>query len=342
LTPPPQPKASLDSPLRTAPLKTIETKAWPFGHGHGQGHDQATILSTHVVPIGSLLDPTALNATLYLEVIRTTQASHQSIDDIHNRYFNGIHGWIPFICPDRFQKDLAQFQLVPTAEFSLVLLCMGLISYDPPQTHPSPIGHEVLYLNAKTLFTQIQVLRRPTIHLIQAGIFISIYEYAHGRPDSALASIAICARMAYKAGIHHKPEVPGWSQAWNTWWAIRIFERIFYSETELTEFPLTTSAPDESDPLPFEVHGLECVERSKSNDQIAPLTSEEAGCLGRAAQAVYLLDQVMQAIKITSVDSRISRLIDLDSQLQQLLSVTMNKCHGKLGAHCGAVGTSIR
>lgn len=331
-------KEALDLALQVSPLKDLQGHGWEINHGY----KKASTTLTQAVPIGSMLDSVTLNADLSLEASRIIRASHQSIDDIGTRYFNGLHLWVPFLCPGRFQKDLVLFQSVPTADFSLLLLCMCLITYDPPQHHPPPIGHDTLYLNAKTLFTQIQVLRRPSIHLIQAGIFISTYEYAHGRPDSALASIDICARMAYKAGVHQKPERPGWSEAWNTWWAIRIFERIFYCETTLTDLPLITSAPDEADLLPYEVGDTECNERLKPSYQVAPVSIVGVGCLGRAAQAAYLLDRVIQTMKTTAAVNRISSLIVLDSEIQRLLSATMNMCHGKRGGNCGAVGILIR
>lgn len=331
-------KGALSPALAFSPLKDLQ------GHGWEANHDykKSSAIITQAVPIVPIFDHVALNSRVSLEVIQIIQASHQSINDIGPRYFNGLHLWLPFFCPERFRKDLVQFRSMPTAEFSVLLLCICLITYDPPQHHPPPIGYDTLYLHAKTLFTQIQVLRRPSIHLIQAGIFISIYEYAHGRPNSALASIDICARMSYKAGIHQNPERLGRSETWNTWWAIRIFERIFYCETTLTDLPLTTSAPDEADLLPYEVGDLESEEVPKLSCQVAPVSRVGVGCLGRAAQAAYLLDRVFQTIKTGAAADRISSLVVLDGEFQRLLSVTMNKCHGERGGHCGTVGISIR
>jgi hypothetical protein len=293
-------------------------------------------------PIESLLEAPMLIAKIPHDVFRTIQASHQSIDEIGSRYFNGLHLWVPFFCPDQFQRDVVHFCSVPTADFSLLLLCMSLITYDPPQDQPPPIGHDTLYLQAKTLFTQSRVSRHPSIHLIQAGIFLSIYEYAHARPDSALESIDICARMAYKARINQKPERPGWSEAWNTWWAIRIFERVFYCETTLADVPLISAAPDEVDLLPSEVGNSRCEDLLKSACQVGPISIAGVGCLGRAAQAAYLLDQVFEAMTMPATFDRISGLIVLDSEIQRLLSATMNRCHGNRGGHCGAVCISIR
>lgn len=296
------------------------------------------------IPFRAIHDPRSLDATISQEVILIIGATQQSIEDISTRYFNGLHLWVPFLCPDRFGKDLLRFRTVPTAEFSLLLLCMSLITYDPPEDMPLPVEQNQLYFHAKTLFAQMQILRCPCAQPIQAGLLIAIYEYAHGRPGPALASIDMCARMAYRIGLNKKPDRLGWNESWNTWWAIVIFERIFYCESTLTDIPLITTAPDEMDLLPHEVGDCDQEPNMNPGYRVAPVTQEGVGCLGRAAQAAYLLDRVIQTIKATSISTadRIANLIQLDGELQRLLYATMNKCHGERGGHCGAVGASTR
>ncbi|KAF2134690.1 hypothetical protein P153DRAFT_7496 [Dothidotthia symphoricarpi CBS 119687] len=331
-------KGAFDPTPLVFPLKNLQSDGWEASHGYKKS---STTLN-QAIPIGPMLDLVTLDSTRSLEVMQMIRASHQSIDDISTRYFKGFHLWIPFLCPDRFREDLVRFQSLPTAEFALLLLCMCLLTYDPPQNQSSPVGHDTLYLHAKTFFAQIHVLRRPSLHLIQAAIFISSYEYARGRPDSALASIDTCARMAYKIGFDRKSEGLGWSEAWNTWWAIRIFERIFYCETSLTGLPLISSAPNEADLLPYELGDATCEDRSELSYSVAPVKLMGVGCLGRAAQATYLLDRVFQTIKNTATTDKISSLVDIDSELQRLLSATMDRCHGYRGGHCGAVSILIR
>lgn len=54
-----------------------------------------------------------------------------------------------------------------------------------------------------------------------------MYKYAHGKPDSAFASITGCARMAYAAGIRQHAR-DNCEEA-NTWWATVIYERYAWS-----------------------------------------------------------------------------------------------------------------
>lgn len=290
-----------------------------------------------VAPIQSR-EPAALESQLSLEALRIIRTIHPSVQDIGERYFNGPHTWIPFLCPSHFQKILAQFESSPTEELALLLLCTCLVTYDPTRSQPSTVEHEEIYLNAKMLFTQIQVLQPPSIHLIHAAIFISIYEYARRQLDQALATIDLSARMAYKLGLH----LSDIDIEWNTWWATRIFERIMYCEVPWTSPPMITSAPDEADRVPSEVGNSRDHRKWPVICLVTPANLAQTSCLGRAALATYLLDRVIQAVKDAAATTPISTLISLDVRLQQLLSATIDKCHGKREGHCGAVGISIR
>jgi hypothetical protein len=294
-------------------------------------------------PLSSLIEQKVTidtsDTALFHEVTELIRASQQSVDDVGKRYFRALALWVPFICPARVQEYFTQ---PATAEFAVLLLCMALNTYDPPRHCPPPIAHEVLYLHAKTSFARMQVLRGPALATIQAGILISTYEYAHGRPDEALTTINVCARMAYRAKIHKKTECISSNESWNTWWALRIFERTFYCESTLDSLPFITSTPEGSEPLPYQLGETGNRETPSWATQLSPNNLVEVDCLGRAAQASRLLDQVFHTIRQIAPEKSIPHLIFLDGELQRLLSVTMNKCHGERGGHCGAVGISIR
>lgn len=69
----------------------------------------------------------------------------------------------------------------------------------------------------------------PSISLVQANLLLAIYEYANGRPNIALVTIAGCARMAYAAHIHvrcHTGNQLEVEEAGNTWWGIIMYERL--------------------------------------------------------------------------------------------------------------------
>ncbi|KAH7084124.1 hypothetical protein FB567DRAFT_75897 [Paraphoma chrysanthemicola] len=291
-------------------------------------------------PLAPILDPTYFHTTSALAIFRIIDESGRSIEDISLLYFNGIHLWIPFFCPGRFRKDVLCYHSQPTAEFSLLLLCMCLLTQGSAPKPGRSTDHAMLYFYAKSFLAQLLAVLPTSIQLIQAGLFISMYEYATLKSDQALMTIDTCIRIAYELGIHKKPECPGWNEGWNTWWGLRIFERIFYCDATTREAPLISTAPNNEDLLPHEVDELAWEQRLGWSGTLTPLRVTGVGCLGRAAQAVWLLDRVVEVI--ASDPRNLSNLMALDGELQQLLSITMDKCQGRRGGHCGAVGTAIR
>ena len=292
--------------------------------------------------MSSRFESTGCNAYVSSEVLSSIETSSQTIEDVGSRYFAGIHPWIPFLCPKDFQEGLCQFKLSPKADFSILLLCMALLTGNPLQPCTTSVRHAELYLRAKTLLTQFRVLQHPSLVLVQAGIFIAIYEYFQWRPDDALASIDACVRMACKAGFHLQIGDHETSPAWNTWWALVMFERIFYSEATVVGLPLITSLPKEADTLPRQHGDRGCPSTMQSTTYQFSSAFLEIDCLHRAAQATCLLDKVFEADRSTATIADAMSLLSLDIQLQHLLSTTMEHCHRQREGHCGAVSISIR
>lgn len=118
---------------------------------------------------------------------------------------------------------------------SALLLSVCLIAYGSSESkdrHQDDIGRQSLYLATKALLAQVQGSMQPSVSLIQSILLLAIYEYASGRPQVALVTIAGCARMAYAARIHirrHTGNQVEVEEAGNTWWAIVMYERsVFY------------------------------------------------------------------------------------------------------------------
>jgi len=154
------------------------------------------------------------------------------VDDFSARYFRGIHMFIPILSRPRFHDQLVQSG-VPSAAFSVLLLCMCMITYHPEFASQSQsIDQATLYLTAKSLLTQVQTSFPPSLHLIQASVIIAAYEYANGKIHNALVSIGSCARMGYTIGLHLASPVDivdsdtcFEAEKCNTWWGIIICER---------------------------------------------------------------------------------------------------------------------
>ncbi len=209
-----------------------------------------------------------LGLALSLQVHRIIRSTGRFVDDVTARYFQGVHRHLPFVSRARFHDSLIRLgggraaAGPPDADFSVLLLAICLVTYCPspdgvpgqtqherqpqqtanPQTPPPP-SRQSLHLAAQSLFSQVRATFPPSVRLVQTGLLLALYEYAHGRPDDALASVACCARMAYAARLHvpwRQPsqttgDEPGShlpadallqaAEAANTWWGVVICER---------------------------------------------------------------------------------------------------------------------
>ncbi|OKL61727.1 hypothetical protein UA08_03064 [Talaromyces atroroseus] len=212
---------------------------------------------------------------------RAPQAAHacvicQFVDDISTRYFRSFHLHLPIISRTRFYNNLITLGTARAADFSVLLLTICLITHAPAlgyeHSHeaPRPVEQQTLYLIARSLFAQVQVSCPPSVPLVQTSLLLAMYEYTHGRPDDAFVTIAGSARMAYAARIHardrHKAQMTHIAgkntnsdlllqaeEAANTWWAIVIFERTFFSEVACIDQPLVTVFPGGDARLPFDL-----------------------------------------------------------------------------------------
>lgn len=155
------------------------------------------------------------------------------IDDITSAYFQGVQGWIPIISRNLFHHEFVNSRTCWRAEFSLLLLTMFLVTWQPP---PEALDElETLHVITKMLFSQVQATCSPSTRLVQAGLLISVFEYARGLGKPSFLSIGLCARMAITIGLHRRGDNEiaytnneseyQRDQEKNVWWGILIYER---------------------------------------------------------------------------------------------------------------------
>ncbi|EED13008.1 conserved hypothetical protein [Talaromyces stipitatus ATCC 10500] len=295
---------------------------------------------------------------VHLEVQNIIRLSGEFMDDLTSRYFRNLHGNLPIISRERFQSSLTGMGTPPSADSSILLLTVCLIAYLPnpklSQRDGDTIGRRSLYLATKALLAQVQGCLQPSISLIQASLLLATYEYANGRPEVALVTIAGCARMAYAAGIHKsKPHnmMDGDSrleaeEAANTWWGIVISERAFACEIDDYEQPMATILPSGDVQLPIDRQKLDIGDLlspdSMPNIPASRLTITSIGCFGRAAQASCLLDQVLKALVIPNLTIRLPLLESLDRAIQSFLADILALIPGKGSAYCTALAVTVR
>ncbi|KAE8392865.1 hypothetical protein BDV23DRAFT_181279 [Aspergillus alliaceus] len=297
---------------------------------------------------------------VHIEVQKIIRSTGKFVDDLTARYFRDFHGHLPIISRTRFQSNLIATGASPSADSSVLLLTICLIAYlpssdRPPREGDKPnIGRQSLYLATKALLAQVQgYLQQPSIRLIQASLLLATYEYANGRPEVALVTIAGCARMAYAAHIHNsrRHNMDGGSrleveEAGNTWWGIVISERAFICDAGDFGPPMATILPSGDTRLPIDRDILDR-EDLLSPDSIPDipvscLTSTSVGGFGRAAQASCLLDQVLRGLVIPDLNSRLPLLESLDRTIQSFLALILTHSPDKAWSYCTALAVAVR
>ncbi|CAH0024898.1 unnamed protein product [Clonostachys rhizophaga] len=313
--------------------------------------------------LGTVLSrPEKLEISVHAEVNRLIRSTGQFVDDITARYFKDVHIFLPVIARSRFHNGLINLGAPPSADLSILLLCMCLVTPNPESrdsSSSSKTSQHTIYLSARSIFAQLQALISPSVSFIQAGLLLAVYEYVHGQSDRGLGTISNSARMAYAARIHtlnvnlrHEEQTshslqPEEREALNTWWALIIWERIMMLEVNAQDQPLVTSVRAENAALPTEPDSIDRGGPMLSNTPVPKLlvsTPHEVnvGGFGRLAQAIMLVDQILKAFSICDVAARLSALHNINTSLQSFLGVVVKQHSGRPSSYCSAVVIAIR
>lgn len=122
--------------------------------------------------------------------------------------------------------------------------------------------------------------------------------------------------------------------------------RTFFCDVAIAEQPLVTIMPGGDSRLPAEPivpkqSGLLVIE-SVPYVKVSFLSSANVCGFARAAQAAWLLDQVLKGFETPNLDSRLFQLQGLDGALQSFLGVLMQQSDGKGVIFCEAIAITIR
>lgn len=316
-----------------------------------------------------------INDVLHHQVQYVIRATGRYVDEITSRYFQGIDRWIPVISRRRFNDRIVDGRGLYTADFSILLLTMSLITYCPTNIPGNIPDQETVYLCTKMLFAQVQASAAASTYLIQACILLAVFEYASGRAEVAFVSIETCAVMSHVLSSYKRSRFQDFEdpdeglqaiEEKNLLWGVMICERcrtplnlealnqcansrssLFNFEVNAPIQPLAAVHPDIYDFSPYEVETLDGnidgYIMPRLGVSVATMDSSKVGSFGRHAQVVYLMDQLRNATRLLCQETRLTELFKVDDQLQELLSGVMEQGHNhSWGHYCGAISTSIR
>ncbi|PYH42141.1 uncharacterized protein BP01DRAFT_142088 [Aspergillus saccharolyticus JOP 1030-1] len=348
---------SVGAPVRSSPSRRSSSS---FGTNDDACSASNSTRNAHGQPVPPMSRDQTIQGSLCVEARRLLDITGLYLDEITIRYFQGIGTFVPMVDRARFQSQLLASEPYPQPDFALLLACMGLvISSDKLPSRPRQdetfLGQDItLYAATKALMAHVQALCPPTTRLVQAGVLISVYEYAHGYPDRAFVTIGTCARMAYAAGLRSAPALtsPMSSQTeWdsveeeiNTWWTICICDRTYLCDVKVMDQPLGSVMPSGGSRLPLEYQDFRALAWMGSIAGVAveDLDSPKVGSFGRASQAAWLLDDVLQGMSMKDPDRKQAHLIECDRRLQEFLATLMQQSGGDSRMFCVSIALTFR
>lgn len=152
-------------------------------------------------------------------------------------FFDLYYKWIPIVHQESFRERWNPPQSDTPRGLAELTLSMCLLTRPFMDAGKRDRLGDLLYVALKRLFWVPESTTRPSLSLIQSGVILSFYEYAHGMFDTAYMTIGVCSSMAHVCGFSttYRPlrfPNPGpWTQEeenLRTWWAILIHERCVY------------------------------------------------------------------------------------------------------------------
>lgn len=170
------------------------------------------------------------------DAVRGKIGGPSSIRDISHSFFESIHSWMPIVSKKRFYTQLLHPLSGRQTELSLLAICMKLYCTAPPNVSD---GRTETYRIAKQFHFEIETAGLMSIHVLQAGVIIALYELSQAVYPAAHLTVAACARYGTALGINklglelmdaNNPTRP-WievEEMRRVWWSVLILDRSVY------------------------------------------------------------------------------------------------------------------
>lgn len=246
---------------------------------------------------------------------------------IVSSYFATTHFWLPIISRERVHVDLNTPVEGICADLGLLYLCMRLVGerLSPALQNPQT----TFYVAVREYHFLVESAGMLSLHLLQAGILLAVYEFGHAIFPNAYITIGRCARIGHALGIHHGASAPpllrpptSWTEMEErsrVWWAVFLLDRLLNLGN--SALPFSVQEPNQEDYLPCSGTGWR--EGDLGIPELLFFSSPmsvPAGCYARLCQTSHLLGRIMQHLNnhVMDDDSRLQEVIQLNRSLQEL------------------------
>ncbi|KAK4191818.1 hypothetical protein QBC35DRAFT_486036 [Podospora australis] len=179
--------------------------------------------------------------------------NRQGVEFAVSAFFQDPSTWFTIVDRVSFEINLADLWTTPSAETSVLVLCMNLITQ--PQVHDAAV-----YQSIKALLSLITSSRPMSITLMQAELLVAGYETFNAlQQQQAYLTIGRCFQMSRAFGWHQGSY---WSLEKMTshpktlklhsilWWATVYLDLQLHIQSREPKFPQHTSTQDFDIPIP--------------------------------------------------------------------------------------------
>jgi hypothetical protein len=155
----------------------------------------------------------------------------QQIRDIAAVLFSQNASWLPIVCRNHFFNASINPLSPRRAESTLLALCMKL--YCTTTAHKGGNKKTALYKTSKRYLAEIEAAGLMSLRVLQATIFIALYEIGNAIYPAAYLTVGACARYGIALGLDKlMVDNSEFNRSWldieekrRSWWAVLALDR---------------------------------------------------------------------------------------------------------------------
>ncbi|KAK9320413.1 fungal-specific transcription factor domain-containing protein [Lipomyces orientalis] len=282
-------------------------------------------------------------------VMTTIMEQKLDLNEIVAAHYRAIHPWLPVIHERNFRWRISQLRQNPHAETALLLLAMCMMRQTSASNKANDDMQSHLYHLFKYLFSFLQLVRSPSLELLQSGLLLSVFELGASLLNAASLSIGICARLGYALGVSVDPfhiddlDFPEWvelEERRRVWLGIYMLDRFVHQVVTDFKAPYAVEELDNNTKLPVDDLLWERPPDRPVRELFQPTLFtpvETRLCyFAREIQAVRLLGQVQKLQNKSGSNLCLEEFDGPEKALILLLETLFAQTSGTWAVFCGA------
>ncbi|KAK9236030.1 C6 transcription factor [Lipomyces kononenkoae] len=287
-------------------------------------------------------------------IMKTILEQKWDLNEIVTAHYSTSHPWLPVIHERNFRRRISQLQQNPRAETALLLLAMCMMRHTCASNPEINDKQSHLYHLFKYLFSFLQLVRSPSLEMVQSGLLLVVFELGASLLNAASMSISICARLAYALGLNvnvfHIDELdfPEWvefEERQRVWLGIYMLDRMVHHVITDFKAPHAVEELDNNTRLPVDDMLWERPPGGPVRGVFQPtlLTPVETKLcyFAREIQAIRLLGNVQNLSDKSLANLCLEEFDEPEKALVLLVETLFAQSPGTWAVFCGAIALAL-